>query len=388
MRSRRLRLLVMGLALTTRCAAPGPPASPTEPLAAIASITITGPSANPTVGSSASLAALANYTNGHSADVTGAALWESSDPSVATVSPAGIVTARGIGSTEIRATFQAVTGGRLMAIAPSAPVTTLPVANVLVGIVRDSANNGVIPAAQISVKETSIATFSDLAGTYRLPVPERGTLLIRATRPGFEVAEIAVFANGETTAHIWMRAVSAPSPIPPVPAGNGVVINEFRLRGPAGAADEFIELRNDSSTPVSIGGWRLEASDASGGTTTRRILPAGISLGPGCHFLLANSNTVGGPYSGGPSDETYGVAIVDDGGLALRNASGTIVDAVGLSAGSAFGEGTRLAQFGSANTDRSYKRIGVDTDNNAADFTLSSPSTPQTLGSSCAVRIR
>jgi hypothetical protein len=40
-------------------------------------------------------------------------------------------------------------------------------------------------------------------------------------------------------------------------------------------------------------------------------------------------------------------------------------------------EGTPLAPFGNANGDRSYVRAGLDTNDNAHDFTMRSPSTPQ-----------
>jgi hypothetical protein len=46
------------------------------------------------------------------------------------------------------------------------------------------------------------------------------------------------------------------------------------------------------------------------------------------------------------------------------------------------GEGTALPPFGSANTDRSYARVGADTDDNARDFAMISPSQPQN-SSSC-----
>jgi hypothetical protein len=62
----------------------------------------------------------------------------------------------------------------------------------------------------------------------------------------------------------------------------------------------------------------------------------------------------------------------------------TSVDQVGMSAGSAFGEGTRLAAFGSTNGDRAYARTpspGSDTGDNATDFVMTTPSGPQNLAS-------
>ena len=163
-------------------------------------------------------------------------------------------------------------------------------------------------------------------------------------------------------------------------SGIGVVINEFRTRGPMGANDEFIEIRNNSSANVSIGGWQVVGSNSSGATSVRRNIPSGIVLGVGCHYLLGNSNTNG--YNGS-TDTTYGVGITDTGGIASRKSDGTLVDQVGLSSGSAFKEGSPLPGFPGNNTNQSYSRTEGDTNNNLADFLMISPSTPKTSASSC-----
>lgn len=171
-----------------------------------------------------------------------------------------------------------------------------------------------------------------------------------------------------------------------------IVISEFRVRGPNGAADEFIELYNLSGAPVSIGGWKIRGSNNTGGVSDRATITAGTTLQPGCHYLITNSSTSGGPYSGSvPGDQTYTTGITDDGGIALTLPDNTIVDAVGMSTGSAFKEGTVLASLGSSNTDRGYERkpggaagSTTDTDNNANDFQLITPSDPQNSTTGCA----
>ena len=170
-----------------------------------------------------------------------------------------------------------------------------------------------------------------------------------------------------------------------------VVISEFRVRGPNGGSDEFVELYNLSSAPVNIGGWKIRGSNASGTIGDRLTIAAGTTLGAGCHFLATNSSTSGGPYSGAvPGDQTYATGVTDDGGIALTLADNTIVDQVGLSAGSAFKEGTPLASLGSSNLNRGYERkpggaagSATDTDDNALDFQLLTPSDPQNLTSAC-----
>lgn len=177
-------------------------------------------------------------------------------------------------------------------------------------------------------------------------------------------------------------------PQPAAAVSSTVVISEFRTRGPAGANDEFIELFNLSLSTVDIGGWVIKGSNSDGTVTTKAIISNGVTLNPGCHFLLTNSNTNG--YSGSvPGNQTYGVGITDDGGIALVNSGGTIIDQVGMSSGSAFKEGTTLFPLTSS-TNRSYERKPggapgntQDTDNNQNDFLLLSPSQPQNALASC-----
>lgn len=164
-----------------------------------------------------------------------------------------------------------------------------------------------------------------------------------------------------------------------------IVISEFRTRGPNGGNDEFVELYNLSTSPVDIGGWRIRGSSSGGGTNTRATIAAGVTLQPGCHYLLTHSG-----YSGAVAgDKTYSSGISDNGGIALGMPNGTIVDQVGLSSGSAFKEGTTLTPL-TTSTDRGYERkpggasgSGIDTDRNSDDFGLISPSTPQNSSSTC-----
>jgi uncharacterized protein len=172
---------------------------------------------------------------------------------------------------------------------------------------------------------------------------------------------------------------------------SAMVISEFRVRGPNGASDEFIELWNDTANPAAIGGWKIRGSNSSGTIGDRATINAAVVVPPGCYYLLTNSATSGGPYSGAVAgDQTYATGVTDDGGIALTLADNTIVDQVGMSAGSAFKEGTPLANLGTSNLDRGYERKpggingnGIDTNDNANDFQLIAPSTPNNSGSNC-----
>src|SRR5215211_1502985 len=64
---------------------------------------------------------------------------------------------------------------------------------------------------------------------------------------------------------------------------SNVVISEFRVRGPNGAADEFVELYNLSGAPVAIGGWKIRGSNNAAGVADRATITAGTILQAGCH---------------------------------------------------------------------------------------------------------
>lgn len=192
-----------------------------------------------------------------------------------------------------------------------------------------------------------------------------------------------------TTTLSWsvLAALGTAVTLPVEAASTTVVISEFRTRGPGGGNDEFIELYNRSANAVNIGGWKINGSNSSGTISTRATIPANTTLNPGCRYLLTNSAS--GGYSGATAgDQTYSSGIADNGGLALLNAGNSIIDAVGMSAGSAYQEGTPLTQT-TQNNNQSQERKpqgqnSQDTDDNASDFVLNAASSnPQNLAT-CA----
>jgi len=178
-----------------------------------------------------------------------------------------------------------------------------------------------------------------------------------------------------------------------------VVISEFRVRGPVGASDEFVELRNVSAAPVDISGYKFQGcSSSSGAPTDRATVPASTSLAPGQAYLFTNSSASGysGPTAG---DQTYTTGITDftsssASGIRIIDATSAVVDGVG-SAGTATGgvtsqckEGTGLTSPAAAPADdpmtpgneaenlafdrkptaAGQTRNSQDTNNNANDF--------------------
>ncbi|HEY1365679.1 MAG TPA: lamin tail domain-containing protein [Gaiellaceae bacterium] len=166
-------------------------------------------------------------------------------------------------------------------------------------------------------------------------------------------------------------------------SASGVVISEFRFRGPAGGNDEFVELVNAGSASVDVSGWRLQGcASASGAASARVTIPGGVTLAPGDHYLIVNNNASGG-YSGTvPGDLTYGTGFSDGSGARITLADGTtVVDGVGGDGvgGTQCREGAGIANMPTANGDQSYERKNgtQDTDDNASDFTGPKTSNPQ-----------
>ncbi len=120
-----------------------------------------------------------------------------------------------------------------------------------------------------------------------------------------------------------------------VPASGQIVINEILADPATGAAgdangdgtrdfadDEFIEIYNNGSTDVDIGGYTIE--DENG---LRHIIPGGTTLEPGVALTVFGGGTPTG-ISGVVQTASSGSFGLNNGGdtVTLKNMSGTIVD--------------------------------------------------------------
>ena len=206
---------------------------------------------------------------------------------------------------------------------------------------------------------------------------------------------------------------------PSAPTSGSLIISEFRLQGPNGAGDEYIEIYNDSGadhtvTALSGTGYAVAASDG----IVRCSIPNGTVIPARGHYLCTNSGAGGyslGSYPAGngnvtTGDATYTTQITNgedpDGmggnpptprqGIALFNnnsggGSFTLAnrfDAVGPTseANTLYREGTGLPDLTFFTIDYAFARdecgkggsittmgpctisTPKDTDNNAADF--------------------
>ncbi len=205
------------------------------------------------------------------------------------------------------------------------------------------------------------------------------------------------------TTGISISPIQDPPPANVATAGQ-LVISEFRLRGPNGANDEYIEIANVSGAdhtvaPLSGSGYGIAASDG----TTRCSIPTGTVIPNKGHYLCVNSvgySLASYPAGNGTTatgDATYTTDIPDNAGIALFNnntGGGSYVlanriDAVGSTSeantlykeGTGYpalvpfpiddgfyrdncGKGGSITTFGPCPTGGLLK----DTNNNAADF--------------------
>jgi len=183
---------------------------------------------------------------------------------------------------------------------------------------------------------------------------------------------------------------------PVVPAAGTLLISEFRLRGPSGANDEFVEIYNNSGADHTVAaisgtGYGVAASDG----VLRCTIPNGTVIPARGHYLCANSVAYSlGGYA--TADATYTTDIPDNAGIALFNnntggGSFTLAnrfDAVGSTseANTLYKEGTGYPALTPFSIDYAFVRdecgkggsittmgpctisTPIDTDNNAADF--------------------
>ncbi|MDQ5826118.1 MAG: S-layer homology domain-containing protein [Chloroflexota bacterium] len=198
------------------------------------------------------------------------------------------------------------------------------------------------------------------------------------------------------------RSADKNSPSGGVATAGQLIISEFRLRGPNGANDEFIEIYNNSGADHTVaGGGSGYALVASNGVA-RCVILDGTFIPRNGHFLCVNSvgiSLASYPAGNGTTatgDATFTQDIPDNAGIALFNTSvpadftvANRLDAVGSTseANTVYKEGTGYPALTPFSIDYSFYRDSCgksgsittfgecptggtikDTDNNAADF--------------------
>ena len=180
-----------------------------------------------------------------------------------------------------------------------------------------------------------------------------------------------------------------------------LIISEFRVRGPNGANDEFIELYNNSGADHTVAGGGTGYAVAASNGVARCVVPNGTVIPNRGHYLCVNSvgySLASYPAGNGTTatgDATYTTDIPDNAGIAIFNTSvaanfvlANRMDAVGSTseANTLYKEGTGYPALTPFSIDYSFYRDNCgksgsittfgnctistpkDTNNNAADF--------------------
>src|SRR6476660_7917301 len=185
-------------------------------------------------------------------------------------------------------------------------------------------------------------------------------------------------------------------------AAGQLIISEFRVRGPNGANDEFIEIYNNSGADHTVAGGGTGYAVAASNGVARCVIPNGTVIPNRGHYLCVNSvgySLASYPAGNGTTatgDATYTTDIPDNAGIAIFNTSGAAnfvlanrLDAVGSTseANTLYKEGTGYPALVPFSIDSAWTRdicgkqgvitnfnacltagVALDTNNNATDF--------------------
>ena len=172
-----------------------------------------------------------------------------------------------------------------------------------------------------------------------------------------------------------------------------IVINEvYGGGGNAGSnyKNDFIELKNIGSAPVSVTGWSVQYASAAGSSWATTGLTGTIA--PGGRYLVQEAAGTGGTTALPTANSAGNIAMAADAGKValVSNSTGLgcgtacastagVVDFVGYGTTASDFEGAGRAPAPSASNSASRNAAGADTDNNNTDFTAGAPS-PESAG--------
>jgi len=187
--------LVAALALACACGsgrtAPTGPATQT-----VTSVTVAGDATGPRF----QCVATAHFSDGSGRDVTNESTWESSMPSIATVSAQGLVSVVAAGTVDIRATFRQTTGSFRFAANPPA--------HTLSGVVRDSSNGRSVAGALVQIVDGANdgrRSTTDGDGFFSIDNLLPATLTLRVSHERYQTTDTAVAFDADTRVEIDVR---------------------------------------------------------------------------------------------------------------------------------------------------------------------------------------
>src|SRR5215207_7613096 len=273
------------------------------------------------------------------------------------------------------------------ASAQSDPASALPISFVVVF------SEPLLPGTFTTADITQTGTATGITWTITNPLNDQRNFSLQATAvtgagtliPSIAANTVTDLAGNNNTASTSTDNTVTFN-VTPTGSATSVVISEFRTRGPGGsggagaAEDEFVEIYNPTTNPVDISGWIISASNSSGSVQNRATIPAATLLRSGQYYLIAHNSYVI-PTGGVAPNLRYGTSITNDGGIALLNSTGEIIDEVGMHTNSFYQEGTTLSPLSGTSNGSYERKLGgtsdscVDTDNNASDFSSANSGT-------------
>jgi subtilisin-like proprotein convertase family protein len=232
------------------------------------------------------------------------------------------------------------------------------------------------------------------------PVGELNKMNGASTQGTWKVLASDQAASDTGTLNSWSLIVTprafacTPFAGPSATAGQ-LLISEFRVRGPGGANDEFIEIYNASGADHTVSGGGTGYAVAASDGVARCVIPNGTVIPNKGHYLCTNSlaYSLSGNATG---NATYTTDIPDNAGIAIFNTSIAAnftlpnrLDAVGSTseANTLYKEGTGYPALTPFSIDYSFVRDNcgkqgsittmgncpsggavIDTNSNAVDF--------------------
>jgi hypothetical protein len=174
-----------------------------------------------------------------------------------------------------------------------------------VKIIGDQTACGYITMSASSSPQHFSGSLSDFLSATSSVSDSVGWSFVFNVSPSVPASDLGKICNFKISYQVWQKnlpnssygfsdLVEVPESIqvgvaivpPTVPGPGSVVINELMWMGSSGhSSDEWIELRNMTTSPIDLSGWTLEKAAISGGTLT---IPSGKIIPAGGYFLIAN----------------------------------------------------------------------------------------------------
>ncbi|MEV0677212.1 endonuclease/exonuclease/phosphatase family protein [Actinosynnema sp. NPDC050436] len=185
-------------------------------------------------------------------------------------------------------------------------------------------------------------------------------------------------------------------PASAAPSPDALIAEVYGGGGNSGASltQDFVELANRGSAPVPLAGWSVQYLPAGASAASQwQVTPLSGSVEPGKRFLVAEAKGSGGTVALPAPDATGSTAMSATGGtVALVNATTALTckttadcaadarirDLVGYGTSTVVREGTPTANL--SNTTSAARPAPEDTDDNAADFAVGTPSPVNSRG--------